>query len=893
MMSHPAFGYALASIRSAALIGLLLVRPAAAAEPSEVVRATLANGMRVIVVPDRLAPVVATSLNHLVGSTDSPPGFPGTAHALEHMMFRGAEGLDRDQLSELGGLLGGAYNASTAETLTQYTYTIPASDLGLVLRIEAGRMRGLTLSEVDWTQERGAIEQEVSRNLSNPIYNATAAVQAALFADTPYSHDALGTRPSFDKTDAAALRRFYDDWYAPNNAILVIAGDVDPQAVLLMVRQAFDAIPSRPIPAHAALPALSPIGSVAPIDIPTNLPYVAAGLAFRMPGLRASDFATADILADVLATRRGALYALVPAGRVLGAQFQYQAKADVGLGLAFVTLPSGSDPAPALADLRRVLADAAGGAIPTELVEAAKRQERAQLAFEADSISGLARAWSRAVAVAGLESPGDLAQAYADVTPDAVRQLARRLLDPSQAVTMVLTPRTANAPASPARFGVPETPGAVPESAVTLPDWAAAALAAAPSVDSATPPVVSTLPNGVRLIVKSEAVSPTVSMFARVREVSDTQQPPGQDGVAALVSRLFDEGSLTRGRLAREEAMDDIGAQHSVGFGFSLRALKGQFEAGMRLLADAELHPAFPQGPFEVSRRQLAQSLAKLPETPDFRASEALETALVPAGDPALRQATPETVMALTLADVRAYYDAAFRPDQATIVVVGDVTPEEARRIVESTFGSWRATGPTPAIDLPPIGINPPSETRITDAGRLQDAVTLAETVTLPVTHPDRYALILGNGIMGGDFSSRLYRDLRIRTGYVYSVGSSFDWSRTRGRYTVSFGADGADVPKAEALVRRNLVAMQTSPVSASELARAKAQVLRRLTMQGASVGGIASSYLRLAELGLPLDSQERAAGLYEALSAEDIRRAFATWVRPDGLVQVVKGPPL
>ena len=351
--------------RIAALLWLILILPAGAADTPGVLRATLANGMRVVVVPDRLAPVVATSLNYLVGSTDSPPGFPGTAHALEHMMFRGAEGLDRDQLTELGGLLGGAYNASTAETLTQYTYTIPATDLGLVLRIEAGRMRGLTLSEADWTQERGAIEQEVSRNLSNPIYTAISAVQAALFAGTPYAHDALGTRPSFDQTDAALLRRFYDAWYAPNNAILVVAGDVDPPAVLEQARQAFEAIPSRLLPKHAEIPPLGAVGAIAPLDVPTNLPYVAAGVAFRMPraplgrvrhrrhpGRRPWPAAAAR------------WFALVPAGRALAAQFQYQAKADVGLGLAFVQVPGGTDPTPALDDLRRVLADAAAGAIP-------------------------------------------------------------------------------------------------------------------------------------------------------------------------------------------------------------------------------------------------------------------------------------------------------------------------------------------------------------------------------------------------------------------------------------------------------------------------------------------------------------------------------------------------
>ncbi len=867
---------------------LILPLQARAADP--VLRDTLPNGMRVVIVTDRLAPVVSVNLNYLVGSNDSPPGFPGTAHALEHMMFRGARGLDRDQLSELAAQLGGAYNANTAETLTQYTWTAPARDLGLVLKIEALRMRGLTLAEADWTQERGAIEQEVSRDLSSPYYNFNAAAQAILFAGTPYEHDALGTRPSFDATDSVLLRAFYDRWYHPNNAVLVIAGDVDPPAALETVRRAFADLPAHPIPDHAPIPATA----VAPqtIALETNLPVGLVALAVRMPGLRAPDFAAADILGDILGGQRGPLYALVPAGRALQSSFSFDAKADVGVGVALAAFPSGDDPQPLLDDLRRVLATLAAEGPPPALVDAARRQELAQLAFENDSIAGLARLWSRAVAVARMDSPADLARAYAAVTTEDVARLARQLLDPKLTVTAILTPRAAGQPPSGPGFGAPETFAAPPpDHPVVLPDWAIAALVEPRRPDPVELPTVSILPNGLRLIVKPEHVSPTVSVYGLVRENADMQEPQGKEGVSTLTSRLFDEGSTTRGRLAMRAAMDDLSATYSAGFGFSLKVLAPRFEDGMRLLAEAELHPALPEASFAIARAQQARSLAGALRTPAYRAGRALEEGLLPPGDPALRQATPASITALTPADVRAYYDAAFRPDLATIVVVGDITPEAARRVVEDSFGAWTAPGTPPRVDPPPLGPNPPGTAAIPDPSTLQDSVTLAATLTIPVDSPDRYPLLLGGTILGSGFSSRLYQDLRVRTGYVYSVGNRFDWTRTRARQTVSFGADTANVAAATALVRRDIATMQTTLVSDAELDRAKAQVLRQLPMQRASIGAIAAFYLRLVELDLPLDTARRLPDAYAAITAEQVRAAFARWLRPDDLIQVVRTP--
>jgi zinc protease len=231
------------------------------------------------------------------------------------------------------------------------------------------------------------------------------------------------------------------------------------------------------------------------------------------------------------------------------------------------------------------------------------------------------------------------------------------------------------------------------------------------------------------------------------------------------------------------------------------------------------------------------------------------------------------------------------RPDQTTIVVIGDITPEAAKKIVEANFGGWTSEGPRPAIDLPPVPLSKSSDGRVGDASSQQDSVMLAETIGLPISNPDRYSLLLGNTILSSGFSSRLYRDLRLRTGYVYSVSSDFDWSRTRADYSISFGADADNVPKARALALGDLKAMQAEPVSEPELTRAKAELLRQLPMQRASVRAIAGQYLRIAELGLPLDAADRAAKAYAAMTAEKVREAFAHWVRPDDLAVVVKGP--
>jgi zinc protease len=200
-----------------------------------VVRATLENGLRVVIVRDPLAPVVTIEENYLACGNETPAGFPGTAHAQEHMAFRGCAGLSADLIAEIYAQLGGDQNADTQQNITQYFVTVPAQDLEVALRLDSACMQDVQDSQEQWSEERGGIEQKVARDLSNPTYKFITRLNEDLFIGTPYLHDALGTKDSFDATTGAMLKKYFQDWYAPNNAILVIAGDVDPAATLARV----------------------------------------------------------------------------------------------------------------------------------------------------------------------------------------------------------------------------------------------------------------------------------------------------------------------------------------------------------------------------------------------------------------------------------------------------------------------------------------------------------------------------------------------------------------------------------------------------------------------------------------------------------------------------------
>jgi zinc protease len=871
---------------------LLSLAPVKAAPAPDVVRATLDNGLRVVIVRDPLAPVVTEMVNYLVGSEDAPRGFPGMAHAEEHMVAsRSTKTLSSSQIATITAYLGGDFDADTQNTVTQFFITTPADYLDVALRVEAARMGGALDLQSEWAQERGAIEQEVSGDLSNAFYRYYEKACATLFAGTPYDHSPLGTRPSFDKTTGTMLKAFYQKWYAPNNAILVIAGNVDPNQTLAQVKSIFGSIPKRSIPAHPAIK-LGPVNSKAVIKDTSDYPLPFVLLTYRLPGSQSPEFAATNIALDVLSSERANLYALSAEGKALGTGADFQAAPAASLAFAYLATAPDGDTGAALGMLSGVIGDYVKNGVPPELVEAAKRREVAQLLFSRNSIEGLANDWSDALAIEGLSSPDDAIAEYDKVSVDDVNAVFRKYFQRDQAVAGILTPQPGAVPSSGGSIGVRDTFGSKDAKPVAVPAWAERVTMPPQVPSSNVNPTDQRLPNGIRLIVQPFAVSPTVTVRGSIRNNPALEEPAGKEGVADVLSALFSYGTASYDRLAFQEALDDVAADVSAGTTFGLTVPSQNFDRGMQLLADDLLHPALPPSYFTIVQKQTADGLKGELTSPDYLAQRARTKALVPPGDPTLREATPATVASLALDDVQNYRSIVFRPDLTTIVVTGDVTPDAARAAVEKYFGAWISSGPKPQTDLPPIPPNKPARVNVTAPGRLQSSVTLVEDIGVHRGDPDADALRLGGAILGGGFyASRFSLDLRKESGLVYSIEAGASLGKIRSSYTVEYGSDTKNVGKARVIIDRDLRQIATRPPTQTEMRQAKTQLVRDLSLSEASVSAIADGLAARSIAGLPLDEPTLRAQALLGLTAEQVRAAFKKWIDPARFVEVVEGP--
>ena len=882
----PRFRRLLACALALAVVGLPLAGDTQAVAPAvDMQHATLANGLQVYVLRDRLSPVVTMYTNYLTGANDEP--VEGIAHAQEHMMFRGSKTIDSSQFTTATAITGGNYNADTQSEVTQYFFEMPAQYLDIALNLERSRASGILDNQKDWDAERGAITQEVTSDNSGASFRLYVKMNAHIFAGTPYADDGLGTVDTFKRIQAPDLKRFYARWYHPNNVIMVIAGDVDPAATIDKVRALFGSIPSAPLPPRAT----GKLAPLTPLTLTDNSsdPITLAFIGYRVPGYDDPDYYASEILNDVLNSQRGALFELQASGKALGTFAQSVTHPAAGMSLVGAAVPVTTKGASAIDDIKAVIAHYQQTGLPPELVEVAKAREVAQAQFAGNSINGLAQLWSQELAVEH-RTPADELAGLQKVSVDDVNRVLRTYYDNATATVAIATPKAAAGSAFVSRAG--EDNSIAPKANTPLPAFAKNVLAQLHVPQSVVHPNVQKLPNGLTIVTIASPTSPTVVLRGEIRTSPAIQAPAGKDGVDDVLNGLFAYGTTTYDRLAYQAELDKIAATTTAGASFGLDVLSKDLARGVTLLADDELHPALPAGAFAIVKQQTIDQVTGNLQSPDYKARRAMADALYPAGDPARRSATPQTVAGITLDDVKDYYAKAFRPDQMTIVLVGDITPDRARDVIAGAFGAWTATGTAPDLDAPAVPRNRAVRIVIPATGRIQTEETLAETFPLARNSADYPLVQLANeALTGGIFGSILYTDVRQNTGYAYSVGSSFAGSHNRTTLSVEFGSYPQNAPRAEALILKDLKKMQTTPLTPEQLIRAKAIILGELPVHDESFEGVADTMLAYATTGRPLDTDVRYATAEFAASSESVRKAVATWVRPDGFARVLLVP--
>jgi zinc protease len=875
-----------------ALIGVaLLVVPAVTARASaDVARATLSNGLRVIVVRDPLAPVATAMLNYEAGSNEQ--WIPGLAHATEHMMFRGSATLSSAQLMDAIGITGGDFDAETKNGVTQFYFTVPSAYLDIALRAERSRASGLLMTQSLWNQERGAITQEVQQDNSDAFYRLFVRMQQRLIGGTPYAKNTLGTVADFAKNvDSVQLRKFYGTWYHPNNAVYIITGDVDPKGTIEQVKSLFGDLRAAKLPAREPVRLGALRGAI--YHDTSDQAFTAVALGYRFPGYDSADYAAGQILGDVLSSQRSELGGLPYAGKALGTGFVSQVYPKAAIGIAFAAVPVTTPPESIDRELRAILGAYKKNGVPADLVSAAKLREISQLEFNANSIEGLASEWSQAVAVQGLQSPDDMIAQFNGVTVADVNRVLRTYLDNDRVVVAYAVPKNSGATSAGSGELAKENNAIPPTTHEPLPAWAQRVLQHLQVPEQTLAPVEMRLSNGVRLIVQPERITPTVVVSGEIHNDPSVQEPAGMEGVGDVTEGLLPYGTVSYGRVALQSQFDSIAATSAVGTEFGLDILSSHLERGVQLLADEELHPAFNSSDFTIVRQQAAAELVGEMTSPDHLADVALAKALYPPGDPAQRFATPQTVGALTLQDVKSWYAAAYRPDLTTIVVIGDTTPQAAKTIFEKYFGGWTAAGPKPNVGLPRVPPNAPSRVEVPATGRVQSSVQLVETLPITRDDPAWAQLQLANSVLtGGFYSSLLYHDLREVHGYAYSVESRVAAGRTRSTFDVDYACDPANVVPAQLQVQAVLAQLQGEPIEPARLLRSKALLMGEVPIRESSYDGVTEQLLAYAILDLPLNQNVLDAQAELGASAASVQAALAKYLRPKAFVRVVTGPP-
>ncbi len=670
----------------------------------------------------------------------------------------------------------------------------------------------------------------------------------------------------------------------------MIAGDLDPTQTLAQIHAAFDRIPSVPVPVRAPiLPAPLP---TAAIDAGVaDLPVPIVDLAYRFPDLGNPDYPASEVLIATLDSGRGSLADLAANGKVLLALATSSAFREIGEGEVVAAGLPGTKPIDAQKTLQAVIDDYAAKGVPDDLIVAAKTRMLASQAYRQASIAGLAGAWTGALALGG-NSPDEVYAGIAGVTSADVDRVLRTYM--KNGIAILLAPKASASFARPVAHAGAENVKYHSDKVETLPEWTRPYFRAPLRAPDETIPSTHKLKNGLVFATRRVTMSPIVYVSGEIYTADALNEPFGKSGVSSITDQLLGYGSVTYDRTAYQAQTDAIAANIDLGTSFGMSIPAANFDGGMRLLADGLLHPAFPLAGLTVLKTQTSKSLAASASLPSTRASRAQMDALYPPGDPRRRHATPASVESLSSTDIRRWYGLTYRPNLTNMVIVGDVDPAEAARVVQKYFGGWKAaSGASPTFDYPDLAAHVGKSVKVISPSDVQSSVTLTQVLSVHDDRPaDRIALQLANTMLSGTgVGSLLFRDVRTAKGLVYSIDSSMAIGRKQSTFSISFAADPKNVRKAQAeavaIVRR----LQATDIPLETLQSAKAILLAQQVLPLASYGGVAGDMLSDLQIGY---SQKASSTYWNALlntTPAQVRAAMRRWIDTKRFTRVEVAP--
>ncbi|MBA3577802.1 MAG: insulinase family protein, partial [Sphingomonas sp.] len=795
----------------------------------------LDNGLTVLVHEDRKAPVVGVAMWYNVGSKDEPRGKTGFAHLFEHLMFNGSENLPGDFFEYLQQIGATDYNGTTNFDRTNYFQTVPTGALERALFMESDRM-GYLLGAVTRTKldnQRGVVQNEKRQGDNQPGGLVFYEILENLFpVGHPYRHSVIGSMADLDAASLDDVQDWFRDKYGPNNAVLVLAGDIDAASARVLVEKYFGEIDRGPdnVPAAAAIPVLTePKSSV----MKDRVAAVTVSRYWPMPGLLDRQLVALDVGGSVLgglASSRLDRILVREEKTAVSVSAGLYPQQRVGIFFAQATVKPGVDPAVVEKRLDEIIAQyVAEGPSAEEVARAATREVSGRIRGleQVGGFGGKAVTLAQGEVLANGDSDfyrKTLAN-YATVTPAEVRSaMAEWLTKP--AFSLRLEP--GDRPPYEEAKAVAQKPAKGSDKITVTKKREIPPLAAMQALDF---PDVShvTLANGVQVHYAQRNAVP-ITQVALSFNAGNASDAPNERGLQSLTLSLLDEGTQTRTSQQIAEEEERLGAEISAGAtsdrsNVSMAALSANLEPSLDLLADIVRNPAFAPAELERVRGQVLTSIAQQLKDPNAMASRALPALLYGEAHPYATTGVGNeaTVSGFTRDNLVAFQQRWLRPDNLEIFVVSDRPLAEVQAELDERFGQWQA----PAVPLgqKQFSAPPPRPTKprivLIDRPQSPQSVIIAGQLTPVDPRSDITALTSANDVIGGGFLARINMDLRETKGWSYGVRGNLVLNEQAAPYLLSAPVQADRTGDSIAALRQNYRSfLSTAGTTDEELAR-------------------------------------------------------------------------